>query len=184
MRGFLILLVVTSLQCRKSVPPPNILPPMTQEGKNTFGCVVNGEVWTPYYQCGLINFLTQCEELHTVVTPFDTASKLRYEFNLFTSRKIGQGSFSSFIITTGILKTGNMDSSFVVTFNKDSIVYYPRYPLNRTFNALTVTKLDTINQIISGTFYFTMYSNYNPTGDSVVITDGRFDVTYNACLCH
>ncbi len=183
MRSFLLILLVANLQCRKSAPPPNILPPMTQEGKNTFGCMVNGEVWIPYYQCGLINF-NPCEELRSVVTPFDTTSKLPFEFDLFASRKIGEGSFSSFIIRTGILKTGNLDSSFIVMYIRDSVGYYPQYPLSKASNAITITKLDTINQIISGTFYFTLYGNYNPTGDSVVITDGRFDVTYNACLCH
>ena len=184
MRGLLVILLIANIQCRKSTPPPNILPPMTQEGKNTFGSMVNGEVWIPYYQCGLINFLTQCEELHSVVAPYDTTSKLPFEFDLFASRKIGEGSFTSFIIRTRILKSGNMDSSFIVIYTRDSVGYYPQYPLSNASNAITVTRLDTINQIISGTFYFTLYSNYNPTGDSVVITDGRFDVTYNACLCH
>ena len=32
--------------------PPATLPPITQEGKNTFGCKVDGEVWVPYYKCG------------------------------------------------------------------------------------------------------------------------------------
>lgn len=40
---------------------------------------------------------------------------------------------------------------------------------------LTVKKLDTINQIISGTFWFTAV---NSNGDTVKITDGRFDVYY------
>jgi hypothetical protein len=158
---------------------------MSQEGKNTFGSLVNGEVWIPYYQCGLINFLTHCEELQSVVTPLDTTSKLPLEVDLFTSRKIAGGSFTSFIIRTRILKTGKFDSTFIAIYTRDSISYQPQYPLNNASNAITINKLDTINQIISGTFYFTLYGPYGPTnGDSVVVTDGRFDVTYNACLCH
>ena len=40
--------------------------------------------------------------------------------------------------------------------------------------SLTITKLDTINRIIAGTFSGVLY---NPTnlGDSIKITDGRFD---------
>ncbi|HEV3222728.1 MAG TPA: hypothetical protein VGZ90_07610 [Puia sp.] len=184
-RGLLFILLLANLQCKKSHPPPNILPPMTQDGKNTFGCMVNGEVWIPYSQCGLINFLTHCEELQSVVTPFDTTSKLPLEVDLFASRKIGQGSFTSFIIRTRILKTGKFDSSFIVIYTRDSISYYLQYPISHVSNAITVTKLDTVNKIVSGTFYFTLYnSSYGFTSDSLVVTDGRFDVTYNACLCH
>ncbi len=125
--------------------------------------MVNGEVWIPYYQCGLINFPTKCEELQSVVIPFDTTSNLPLEADFFASRKIGEGSF---------------------IYTRDSIGYYPQYPLSNASNAITLTKLDTVNQIISGTFYFTLYNQNNPAFDSVVISDGRFDVTYNACLCH
>lgn len=39
--------------CKKTVTPiptPIVeqLPPATQEGKNTFGCLINGNVWVPY----------------------------------------------------------------------------------------------------------------------------------------
>ena len=39
--------------CKKEVTNPdssnpNVLPPLTHEGKNTFGCLVNGEVWVAY----------------------------------------------------------------------------------------------------------------------------------------
>jgi hypothetical protein len=160
---------------------------MTREGKNIFGCKVNGEVWIPYFQCGVIDLFTQCKELHSVVSNVDSTSKLPLDVELSASRELemGGGSFSSFIIGARILKTGKFDSSFIVTYFRDSVSYYPQYPLNYASNAITVTKLDTVNQIISGTFYFTLYGPYGPTnGDSILVTDGRFDVTYNACLCH
>ena len=182
----LLLLLYLNTQCKKSAPPPNVLPLMTQEGKNTFGCKINGEVWIPYYQCGLINFLTKCEELHTDVSKVDSINNLPLDFELSTSREIKTGgTFSSFIIGTTVLKTGKFDSVFTVTYVRDSVSYRPQYPVSNASNAITVTKIDTIKQIISGTFYFTLYGPYGPSnGDSLVVTDGRFDVTYNACLCH
>ena len=184
--GFLFLLFFSNTHCRKSSPPPNILPPVTQEGKNTFGCKVNGEVWIPYYQCEVINIFSKCKELQTVMTSADTTSKLPIDFELSVSRELTpDGSFSSFIIGARILKTSKFDSFLTVDYRKDSISYSPQYPVSNASNAITLTKLDTVNQIISGTFYFTLYGPYGPTnGDSVVITDGRFDLTYNACLCH
>src|ERR1700733_2066445 len=100
----LFLLLYINTQCKKSAPPPNILPPMTQEGKNTFGCKINGEVWIPYYQCGLINFLTKCEELHTNVVKVDSTINLPLDFELSTSREIKTGgTFSSFTIGAIVL---------------------------------------------------------------------------------
>ena len=38
--------------CKKT-SPPTVLPPITQNGANTFGCKINGQVWVPYYPCDL-----------------------------------------------------------------------------------------------------------------------------------
>jgi hypothetical protein len=46
-------LLCLGLACQKQPPPGpevidyNVLPPITQEGKNTFGCKIDGEVWVP-----------------------------------------------------------------------------------------------------------------------------------------
>jgi hypothetical protein len=89
--GFLIILLIANLHCKKSHPPPNILPAMTQEGKNTFGCMVNGEVWVPYYQCEIINLFSKCKELQTVMTSADTTSKLPIDFQLSLLRELTPG---------------------------------------------------------------------------------------------
>ena len=46
-------LIIGLMGCKKEVADPgssnpNVLPPLTHEGKNTFGCKVNGEVWVAY----------------------------------------------------------------------------------------------------------------------------------------
>jgi hypothetical protein len=52
----LALILLSQTACKKDkhingtgTPPPQQqqLPPITTEGKNTFGCLVNGEVWLP-----------------------------------------------------------------------------------------------------------------------------------------
>lgn len=43
----IILIFLCSPQCKKTVDELSKLPPITQEGKNTFGCLVNGKAWTP-----------------------------------------------------------------------------------------------------------------------------------------
>jgi len=43
----LIILPLLALQCNKDPEPIEQLPEATQTGKNTFGCLVDGEVWLP-----------------------------------------------------------------------------------------------------------------------------------------
>ena len=50
--SFVLLIICCVISCKKdkSSPPSSkpILPAETQVGKNTFGCLLNGEVWLPY----------------------------------------------------------------------------------------------------------------------------------------
>jgi hypothetical protein len=44
-------------QCKKHDPDPlDQLPPATQTGANTFGCLVNGQPWTPQGYNGTSNY--------------------------------------------------------------------------------------------------------------------------------
>ncbi|QKG53326.1 hypothetical protein [Hymenobacter sp. BRD67] len=49
-------------QCQKSDPslakPEDQLPPATQTGAGTFGCLFNGQPWTPQGYDGYPNFIT------------------------------------------------------------------------------------------------------------------------------
>jgi hypothetical protein len=176
--GFLLLLLVANIQCKKSAPPPNILPPVTQEGKNTFGCKVNGEVWTPYSTCNVF-YGRRCKELGFEVRQSDSLHKLPISFNLGTASDTDSSSFLMYTPATNITQTGNVIDSVVLLFFKSGSQFY-HYPPSYTSGAVNVTKLDTVNHIMSGTFSFTLY---NSNGDSAVVTDGRFDLTFNACLC-
>jgi hypothetical protein len=63
-------------------------------------------------------------------------------------------------------------------FHLDDIGYYHEQS-RKTYLAisgkLTVTKLDTVNHIVSGRFYFTAKDSL---GSKVEVTDGRFDAKY------
>jgi hypothetical protein len=180
----LFLLLVVHLQCNKkccTMPEPDILPPVTQEGKNTFGCRVNGEVWTPWFQCTVRT--GNCKELGFGVSHADTAAQLPLDFTLSVRRSLVDTVFSAFDMYTGGAKikgTGNVMDSVVLLYFSGSDEYY-RFPPGNTSGVFNLTKIDTVNRIIAGTFSFTLY---NTRGDSVVVTEGRFDLIYNACLCH
>ena len=58
---FLALLLAALLglsQCKKKrdPAPEDQLPPATQTGANTFGCLVNGQPWTPQGYNGMSNY--------------------------------------------------------------------------------------------------------------------------------
>lgn len=175
--GFLFLLLVSNTHCKKSPPPPNILPPVTQEGKNTFGCKVNGEVWRPYATCHIF-YGRQCMELGFEVYPLDTLHKLPFSFGLGTENNTDTSSFEMHTRGSNITLTGNIIDSIILTFWKGPQFY--TYMPGHTPGVINVTKLDTVNNIMAGTFSFTLYDSNN---DSVVVSDGRFDLTFNACLC-
>jgi hypothetical protein len=179
--GFLLLLLVTNPQCKKSSPPPNVLPPMTQEGKNTFGCKVNGEVWTPYFECTVLT--GSCKELGFGVYHNASMTKLPVYFTLSVRRVTRDTLFTSFDMYTDgeqINNTGNVIDSVFVIYTKGTTQFSNLLP-NHKSGTFNVTKLDTVGNILSGTFSFTLH---DISGDSVIVTDGRFDMTYNACLCH
>ena len=180
---FLVLTLISETGCVKNVPK-NILPPVTQEGKNTFGCRVNGVNWTPYFHCGFMS--GGCRELGFYVYNVDSVNKLPLGFRLIVERRNSDNTFSDFSFETyglsPINQVGNIFDSLSIGYDKNEDHYQPG-PAYQSYSsgAVNITKLDTVNKIMSGTFAFILY---NSTGDSVVITDGRFDLTYNACLCY
>jgi|GEM_PF-308806 len=181
--SFLFLILLTNTHCKVCCIPslPNVLPPATQEGKNTFGCKINGVVWLPLFSC-FAQTTGNCNALGFSIYPLATLSRLPIAFTLSARRQIYDTTFSMFNMYTGssrITKAGNVtDSVTIIYFEGANEFSY--FPPVQTSGAFDITKLDTVNSIISGTFHFTLY---NSKGDSVVVTDGRFDLTYNACLC-
>ena len=143
----------------------NKLPPATQSGKNTFGCLVNGKVWvtetfinaSAFYQEGVLMISaaleTNSKDQGISIYIYDTDLT---ESNYTLDEEVDQ--FSSFAnFGDDILKCG--------------------FKTNSSNNGeIKITHLDQINFIISGTFEFDAYS---ADCDKVVkITKGRFDLKY------
>jgi hypothetical protein len=184
MRPFLILILFSPLlvasNCHKDKSAPAILPEATQEGKNTIGFSVNGEVWRPYYKCTLSG--DPCGEISARYDlPFGPKNSI--DFSFLRSRN---GKLSYLVISapfTTITFPGEKIDSIGVTFADEN-----RSGNNDAFSGImpgsnfTITKLDLTNQIISGTFQFIL-SEDNRSGRTIQLTDGRFDFKFNACIC-
>jgi hypothetical protein len=173
----LLAFIMLTANCCEKDDEPSQLPPITQTGEETFGCMINGELWLPHG-----SFPSPATWVKLSVE----STKLPYRF---WQIETGQGAASStgFHITENIMKEGTIPLLDKSTENKDSVIYAWHYsktlgvePGKNLFEVesiesgeLTITKLDTINRIISGTFYF---DAYNPDGLKVEVREGRFDL--------
>ncbi len=184
--ALLLGIIFLSFCCRKDKPSPDLLPAATQTRQNTFGCKVNGIPWLPYYKCGI--FTNPCGEMQTTFHSSPSGFVLPLNFSFGFQRKQND-SYSSFIISTlpvnqfSLFKTGNIFDSIAIEY-RDEDKLYASYGYQNLFtdphDYFTISKLDTINKIISGTFGFIL--RYG--SDSIVIFDGRFDFSLDGiCKC-
>jgi hypothetical protein len=176
---FLILVTALTLSsCDKdndNPPPTNLvdqLPPSTQTGADTAGCLVNGEAFVPYgnFQ-GLGN-------------P-DLFYKDGLNFRLFIGKKNESSNFLSVSSKFQKLEVG-----MTVPLKKDlhsnvitnAYGYFLDGTNSREFNTnetvageLKITHHDFDHAILSGTFWF---DAVNSKGVKVEVREGRFDVHY------
>jgi hypothetical protein len=151
------------------------LPLETQDGRNTFGCYVNNDLFVPTLIFGNV----------TPVLAHYTVSSDK----------------NSFLSIQGIDSRYNLDFAGSIVIQKLNILKEGDYELKHIFNwadpysydqggyrnvkedqfyfietgKLTISKLDTVNKIISGRFYF---SAKDTLGNRKEIKQGRFDIKY------
>src|SRR6185312_62260 len=70
--------------CKKDSTKNAKLPPITQEGTNTIGFTINGEVWVPYYKCR--SFGNQCGEISATYGPSGGAALDAFDFQITRQR--------------------------------------------------------------------------------------------------
>ena len=169
----LLLAALLSLsQCKKNGPNPlDQLPPATQTGAGTFGCLVNGQAWMPQGNDGTSNYTVSYDvfpdggllEIGTyrIYGQKTTDHQL---LGIWTKRIQGVGTFS-FQDRANSIATYIDAKSGCYWASRDSTTTYRR-------GQLTITRLDLQAGVVSGTFAFTLYK---PGCDSIRVTNGRFD---------
>ena len=157
-------------QCKKNDPDPvDQLPPATQTGAGTFGCLVNGQPWTPQGNDGTSNYSVSYDRNYRDGTL--SVSAYRIAGGGSSNQTVGVNSDS--LRNTGVfrMKTrGRTGAAFID--HSTSCRYYSQDANTYCRGQLTITRLDLQAGIVSGTFAFTLYK---PGCDSVRVTDGRFD---------
>lgn len=150
------------------------LPPVTQTGQNSFGCLVNGKAWTPKGWDG------NSPNFYIIVDPtykdgdfslrtYRIADNIRedYTINSDSVKTTGTYIMNDTARTRVIYSKGTANLSQVFC----KIFYSGNY--NRK-GFLKVTKYDLQAGIVSGEFEFSMI-NQDCSTDTIKVTHGRFD---------
>ena len=171
---YLALLLLTQCsKCKTDDPAPaapnpvDMLPPATQTGQRTFGCLLNGQPWNPagnpfaapvfsaeYYQNRL-------------------GVSCRRAFNNSNGSVISNQSMEFAIDSVVGPKIYILDDATKYVLKYNDYVTNCQYATGNGMTAtVELTRFDPVARIVSGTFFFTLEK---PGCGRVVVTDGRFD---------
>ncbi|MEJ8605975.1 hypothetical protein JSO56_03445 [Riemerella anatipestifer] len=181
-------LLLTTCKDRTTEESQDRLPPITQNGANTAGCVVNGYILVPkdginsisgYKVSGLegyigANFYTPVlgnDYLSFKIANLKDKGKAYWIYLYINNLKNGVGDY---IIGRGypeIAPTG--DNPYIFVRETNNGISGATYLSGNNSGKITITKLT--NNVCSGTFSGIVYNEDNPT-EKIQITDGRFDI--------
>ena len=166
-----LLLLTQCSKCKDDVAPLDQLPPATQTGANTFGCLVNGQAWTPKGYNGFSNYSVSYDQnpmggvldIHTYRI-YGNATSETQNLVLFITQISGVGRYSLRNNQQTRASFHDVKSSCYWSSRDNATTYYD--------GKLTITRLDLQAGVISGTFEFTLAKH---GCDTIRITQGRFD---------
>ncbi|ULQ57125.1 DUF5025 domain-containing protein [Flavihumibacter rivuli] len=177
-RFTILFLMLPFLSCRKEKAPDLTLPPATETGQNTLGFLLDGKVWTNYgKRCTIAGCKDNKVTAYLYKQPngdFDFGVSADYTVTSDTTDQ------SFYISTTNITTTGTyqIDNNLgrgMAFIGSRYNQWYREYKNNLPNKCtLTITRFDTINNVVAGTFAGILY-NPNNLNDSIRIQDGRFD---------
>lgn len=166
------------------------LPAITTAGLNTFGCLINGQVYVPKKG----SFCLDCANTPKLQLTYGEIFE-GYRFALGTHNDIdgyvsmvlelyngleplteGKYSLSQTILESNDIPISNA-SCWIRKKISGEKIESEFYSNENIGGVLEIIKIDEEKKFISGTFYF---SAVDGNGQLVNITDGRFDVTYKS----
>lgn len=154
--SFLGLFCMTS--CEKEVKEWTELPPETQTGANTIGCLVNGELWATSKLPGIYKFPPMKAEYR------DYGNYIHLDF--YARGKEGRMGF--FIKNPKLGSNSGRVSCGFDLYPECTVLVYD-------FAGIYITKMDLENKILSGRFAFDVPCKEDTT-KLLHVTEGRFDL--------
>ncbi len=175
MKQALLLVMITSLLmidgCNLFPGDPE-LPPLTMDGRNTFGCLVDGKLFLPKAPSGFGSgtYVSIEKIADTVgVTVYATNSVIHQNLNFFI--------YDAPTIEIGKVYDLTSDPIFSIRYTDHftglSCTYQTVVNGSVEFLKFNISNPQSI--IVSGTFNFTIYSD--DCTKTIKITDGRFDIS-------
>ena len=173
MRKLLLILITTFTLCScdkdndKPTNPVSQLPPATQTGENTFGCLINGE---PFVVSNTSNQTAIYQDGGLLIGGQKNINNNLTQVSMFISEtNIGAiiAENNSYVLNSNTVPKGEY-------YIENQNCFY--FTSSNYSGSITITKLDNINFIVSGTFEFKSISD-NCEG-IIDITNGRFDLQY------
>ena len=170
---YLAVAILFFVSCKKEVSE---LPPATQTGSNTFGCKIDGNFWVPA-GFGIMPTAPTLEARYLgdsslIINARNfSSSPTETEFELYIKAATAPGTYP--LNTTVSYPTYAASYGYYVhrKFTPDN-----EWITSAQYNgSINITKIDTINDFISGTFGFQVINMYN-TPQPLNVTEGRFDV--------
>lgn len=167
-----IIISAAQFSCKKEVTE---LPAITQTGANTFGCKIDGKFWVPA-GFGVVPTAPKLEariagnSLYINARNF-SSSPVESEFEIYIQELTGNGTYVLNAAPNYPSPAGNYGYYVHRNVTPDN-EYITSSPYTGT---VMITKIDSVNRFVSGTFEFKAMSLFNAS-QSINVTEGRFDV--------
>lgn len=161
------MLSVLPASAKKKTEEPQ-LPPITTTGAMTFGCKINGKVFVPRDGRGKPGLYCQYVNLGT-----DSGGGWYLNIPATDWRPNPPKGVN---IETDSLLVEQGTSYIFKKLKGNPHAFYDNGEVFDASGELTILKFDQTNRILSGTFFFT--GTNASTGQTVEVTDGRFDIRY------
>lgn len=175
---FLTIFALNSCSNNDDKPKPKTelekLPPATQTGANTIGCLVNG---VPFTDSGLMNnYYLLVEGEYYLVINWENGFGDNFVAGQISIRKTQIVEGESYILNnnnSSLEEFSGGSAKYVFSDNSNSGEFNTN---SNYYGTVTFTKFDTENGIMSGTFEF--QAQELNSEEIVNVTEGRFDLTF------
>jgi hypothetical protein len=174
LHSFLVIsfLLISCSKEKECDNPLDCLPPITQTGANTAGCLVNGKLLLPGGGGGIntgnlltvrYNFSGEDDSVFTLSIRNRTSGDSKMMLIRIRNKKLIKGN---------VYELKSEDSNSFGTYQDRSDAFVTN---DDHLGELLISGIDTEKHVVSGTFWFEAVSN---EGSIIEITNGRFDLRY------
>ena len=160
--------------CKKDIDE---LPEATQTGANTFGAKLDGALWVPQ-KFGIAPTAPLLEARYTGTNSIFinarnfSSSPTETEFEIYIRNIPGPGTYP---LNQDTDHYPNESASYGYFIKRKLMPLNEWITTSGQTGSVTITRFDTVNHIISGTFEFRAAST-DDTAAPISVTEGRFDV--------